>query len=326
MKFLILRTKNPYLNLAIEEYIFSETDDDVFMLWQNEPTVVIGKNQNAYAEINMDYVKENNINIARRITGGGAVYHDFGNVNYTFISNNRKNGIDFAYFTKPIIEALKKLDIDAKLSGRNDLLVNEKKISGNAQFNNGNRVLHHGTLLFDTNLDVLTQVLKVDEEKIKSKAIKSVRSRVVNLKALINEKIDSDDFINLISSYIVSKYNPTVIEAPKCEKIDALATRNSSDEWLFPKNNFISNYTLVNKKRYAFGILEMHINMSDKKILDIKISGDFFGGKDISELESILKNTPLSELQNKIINIDIEDYIYGITKEDFINHIIDSQY
>ena len=128
MKFLILKTTDPYLNLAIEEYLFEYTSDDIFMLWQNEPTVVIGKNQNVFAEINMNYLRENNIHIARRITGGGAVYHDLGNINYTFISSKRKtNKIDFAYYTTPIINSLKKLGIDAKLSGRNDLLANDKK-------------------------------------------------------------------------------------------------------------------------------------------------------------------------------------------------------
>lgn len=322
MKFLILTSKNPYLNLAIEEYLFSETDDEVFMLWQNEPTVVIGKNQNAYAEINMNYVRENNIHIARRITGGGAVYHDFGNINYTFISNNRSNGIDFMYFTKPIIEALEKLNINAKLSGRNDLLVNEKKISGNAQFNKGHRVLHHGTLLFDTNLDVLCEVLKVDEEKIKSKAIKSVRSRVRNLKSLINDEMNSDDFINVISYHIINKYNPTVIEAPDCEKINSLAKRNASNEWLFPKNNFIADYTVIKKKKYDFGLLEMNINMSDEKIIDIKISGDFFGGKDISDIERMLKNSSLSKLDTILSDIDIEEYICGMKKDMFISHVL----
>jgi lipoate-protein ligase A len=322
MKFLILASKNPYLNLAIEEYLFAETDDEIFMLWQNEPTVVIGRNQNAYAEINMNYVKENNIHIARRITGGGAVYHDLGNINYTFIANKESNGIDFVYFTEPILEALKKLNINAKLSGRNDLLVDDKKISGNAQFNKGNRVLHHGTLLFDTNIDVLCQVLKVDEEKIKSKAIKSVRSRVANLKSLLNEEMNSDDFISAISRHIINKYNPTVIETPQCEKIDILAKRNVSNEWLFPKNNFIADYTLVKKKKYNFGLLEMNINMSDEKIMDIKISGDFFGGKDISDIEHILKNTPLSKLNEILSDINIEEYICGMKREVFISHIL----
>ena len=172
MKFLTLKTTNPNINLATEEYLFTHCEDDIFMLWQNEPTVVIGKNQNAFAELNMDYIKNNNIHVVRRITGGGAVYHDLGNVNYTFISGKKGSvGIDFEYFTKPIIHALPSLGISAELSGRNDILIDGKKISGNAQHTSGNRVLHHGTLLFDSDLSVLSDALKVDEEKIKAKAI-----------------------------------------------------------------------------------------------------------------------------------------------------------
>ena len=192
--------------------MFSSTNDDVFMLWQNEPTVVIGKNQNAFAEINMDYIKKNNIHIARRITGGGAVYHDLGNVNYTFISNQGETaGIDFAYFTAPIIEALGTLGINAVLSGRNDLMIGDKKFSGNAQHTKANRVLHHGTLLFDSELDILSYALNVDEEKIKAKAIKSARSRVTNLRHSLTVDITVEQFIQTIAHFVIDKYNPKII-------------------------------------------------------------------------------------------------------------------
>ena len=229
MKFLILKTTNPYVNLATEEYLFNNSDDDVFMLWQNEPSIIIGKNQNAFAEINMDFARENNLNIVRRITGGGAVYHDLGNLNYTFISTkNENNGIDFEHFTLPIIESLKNLGICAKLSGRNDLIVDDKKFSGNAQHTVGNRVLHHGTLLFDTNLDMLSSALNVDEEKLKAKAIKSTRSRVVNLKSIINRDIDVNEFIKIISDFVISKFSPEIISAPNSVEIDSLVKRNVS--------------------------------------------------------------------------------------------------
>ena len=203
MKLLILKSKDPYLNLAIEEYLFRNTTDDIFMLWQNEPTVVIGKNQNVYAEINREYTKEHNIKIARRITGGGAVYHDLGNVNYTFISSRNKEGIDFKYFTAPIIDALKAIGVNAELSGRNDITVNCKKISGNAQYSTDTRTLHHGTLLFDSDLSVLSSALNVDEEKIRSKAISSTRSRVINIKDLILENYKTDEFIDIIKNHII---------------------------------------------------------------------------------------------------------------------------
>ena len=322
MKLLILKTTNPYYNLAVEEYLFSYSNEDVFMLWQNEPTVVIGKNQNVYAEINMDYLKENNIHIARRITGGGAVYHDLGNVNYTFISSkNNRCEINFEYYTKPIIEALQKLGIDAKLSGRNDLVVDEKKFSGSAQHAKGNRVLHHGTLLFNSNLDVLTNVLNVDEEKIKSKAIKSTRSRVTNLKDILNINLTSDEFISYISSYIIDCFSPEISNVPENQEIISLTNRNQSHDWLFPNNKLVSIYSTRKKIRYPFGIVDICAHMSNEIISDISISGDYFGVSDTKDLEKILKGSSISNIENLIKNIKIDDYILGMTNELFIEQI-----
>lgn len=322
MKFLILKTKDPHLNLAIEEYLFSSCDDDIFMLWQNEPTVVIGKNQNAYAEINQDFLKENNIHIARRITGGGAVYHDLGNVNYTFISGMHDGkGIDFEHFTAPIIDALATLGVSASLSGRNDLMTDGKKFSGNAQHSAHGRTLHHGTLLFDSDLEFLSSALKVDEEKIRSKAIKSTRARVTNLKPLISEECDTQKFISLIAEYVQKKYDAELIDAPSSPEIDALYKRNSSSEWLFPESGLRANYTLIKKKRYPFGIVEAYLNMSNERIKNIRIQGDFFGVRPIEELENILEDTLLKDIPQKISDINIEDYIFGMTPSLFNEHI-----
>lgn len=322
MKLLILDTKNPHLNLAIEEYLFLNSNDDIFMLWQNEPTVVIGKNQNAYAEIDRDFIKANNIHVARRISGGGAVYHDLGNVNYTFISGMHEGkGIDFEYFTSPIIDALATLGVNASLSGRNDLMTEGKKFSGNAQHSAHGRTLHHGTLLFDSDLDVLSSALKVDEEKIKSKAIKSTRSRVTNLKPLINKECNTQKFINLIAEYVHKKYDAEIIEAPSSPEIDALYRRNSSSEWLFPESGLRADYTLIKKKRYPFGIVEAYLNMSNEKIKNVKIQGDFFGVRPVEELEAMLKDTFLDDLSEKLSDIDLDDYIFGMDARTFAEHL-----
>ena len=322
MKFLVLKTKNPYINLAIEEYLFSKTKDDIFMLWQNEPSVIIGKNQNAFTEINMNYVKEHNIHIVRRITGGGAVYHDLGNVNYSFISNRDKStGIDFEYFTEPIIKSLKNIGIEAKLSGRNDLIVDERKISGNAQHTDGTRVLHHGTLLFDSNLDVLSLALKVDDEKLRAKAIKSTHSRVINLKPLIKESINVEAFINILSDYIINTFSPEFIDAPVSSEIDELAVRNSSFEWIYPKRAFLSDYTIIKKKKYPFGLVEVHMNMSNDIISDIKFFGDFFGNRDIFEIEKLLLGESIFKIKNLLKNISISDYIFGMTNDILEEHL-----
>lgn len=315
MKYLRLRSTDPYLNLAIEEYLFDTSRDDVFILWQNSPTVVIGKNQNAHSEINEEYLKKNNILVARRITGGGAVYHDLGNLNYTFISGQRSEGIDFKYFTKPITDALFSLGIKAELSGRNDIMIDDKKISGNAQHTKNGRVLHHGTLLFDSDLSVLSSVLNVDEEKIKAKALKSTRSRVTNIKPFLGSSITVEDFIDKIENFVFESYSPSAINAPSGGRIEELYARNRSSEWLFPKSEFLSTYNIYRKKKYDFGLVSVSLEISSELIKDIKITGDFFGIKEISDLEKMLVGICPSDVKKVISTINVNEYIHRMTSE-----------
>ena len=323
MKLYILETHDPYYNLALEEYMFSSTEDDVFMLWQNEPCVLIGKNQNAFAEINIEKATENGIKIVRRITGGGAVYHDLGNVNYTFISSRRSDkGIDFAYFTEPIIEALASVGVKAELSGRNDLLAEGKKFSGNAQHSLDGRTLHHGTLLYNSDLSVLSSVLNVDKEKIISKGIKSTRSRVINLSELMGDKSDVGGFIELIASFVEKIYGIVRSDAPNNEQIDELRCRNASSEWIFPERELVSRYSLRKKKRYDFGIVDIYMDMSNDIVRDIKINGDFFGNAPISELEARLCGCELFSILQRLKEINVDAYISGMTAELLSEQII----
>ena len=312
MKFLLLHSTDPYHNLAVEEYLFEKTQDNVFILWQNDKTVVIGKNQNINCELDFDFVNSNKIKVARRITGGGAVYHDLGNLNYSFISSSGKEGIDFAYFTKPIIDALTALGVDARLTGRNDIEVEGKKISGNAQYSKNSRTLHHGTLLFDTDLSVLSSSLRVDEEKIKSKAIKSTRSRVTNLKSLIPIK-DINEFIDYLCCFIINKYSPETIAEPNDKYIAELEQRNRSEEWLFPKSSYLSTFTVKKKKKYDFGIVDIELSMSGDIISDVKIYGDFFGSKDLSELSAKISGNNIDTIDKILEDIKLSDYILGMT-------------
>ena len=172
---------NAYFNLAMEEYFLKNTTEDVFMLWRNESAIIVGKNQNTLSEINYEYVKENNIKVVRRQSGGGAVFHDLGNINFTFISCNDNSFSDFKRFTMPIIECLEDLNIHAEFSGRNDLLIDNQKFSGNAQYNYKNKVMHHGTLLFSSQINDLSSALKVKPSKFEGKGVKSVKSRVTNI-------------------------------------------------------------------------------------------------------------------------------------------------
>ena len=287
MKFLCLETTDPYRNLAIEEYLFLHSEDDVLILWQNEPTVVIGKNQNAYAEIALDVLRSRGVHVARRITGGGAVYHDLGNVNYSLIATGQGD-LDFAYFTAPMIRALESLGVHAELSGRNDLLVDGKKISGSAQHASGNRVLHHGTLLFDSDLEALAAILKVDEEKLRAKSIRSVRSRVTNIRPYLREDCDVHSFIKRLLSYFQATYALEELPMPTGEVLEALCARNRSEEWLFPERELLSHYHLSKKQRYPFGTVEVMLDMQNEILRSVCIQGDFFGTRPIAELEERL--------------------------------------
>ena len=323
MKFLILDTKNPHRNLAIEEYLFSEETDDVFMLWQNEPTVVIGKNQNPFAEINLEILRERGIHIARRITGGGAVYHDLGNVNYTFISKaGEGGGLDFARFTSPIIEALASVGVAATLTGRNDLAIGGLKFSGNAQHEHGGRILHHGTLLFDSDLDVLSSVLCVDEEKIRSKGVKSTRSRVTNLAPFLPHGWSVNDFISLLSDFVIAKFSPEIIKAPEDYKTEALYKKYSSDAWLFPASGIASEHTVKKKRRYPFGGVEVLLSVKGERICNLKITGDFFGFSDVAELESALCGARLSEVSSIISDFEVSNYLFGMTDKELAELIL----
>lgn len=202
MLFIQNTNTNTYFNLALEEYLLKEFDEDCFMLWQNEPCVVIGRNQNPLAEINQGYVKRNNIKIARRLSGGGAVFHDLGNLNFTFIINDTENSLrNYKKFLTPIIDALATLDVKAEISERNDLTINGLKFSGNAQYKHKNRLLHHGTILFSSNLNNVRAALKTDY-LIKGRWVKSFPSPVTNVQEHLRKSLNIDEFKTVIQSYI----------------------------------------------------------------------------------------------------------------------------
>jgi lipoate-protein ligase A len=283
---------------------------------------VIGRNQNAIRECNTALLEAEGGYLARRTTGGGAVYHDLGNLNYTFISHDDVGGIDFAKFTTPIISALATMGISSTLSGRNDIEVDGKKISGNAQCKKKGRVLHHGTLLFDSDLKFLSGVLSVDREKIQAKAIKSTRARVTNIKELLSVPFDINEFIRLISEYVIKEFSAEPLKLEINEQIKYLAKRNSSSEWLFPPREYLSSYNIRKKKRYPFGTLEVYLDMSNDRIKGVRICGDFFGNSDVSLIEGRLLGKALSNIKEAISDIDISEYIFGMTNDDFISHIL----
>ena len=318
MKLYVLGTTDPHYNLALEEYLFERGEGDAFLLWQNAPTVVIGKNQNAHAELHIDECRRRGIRIARRITGGGAVYHDMGNLNYSYIASGTGT-LDFARFEAPIIAALSRVGVAATASGRNDLLVDGRKFSGNAQHSKNGRTLHHGTLLFDTDLSVLSSVLAVDAEKLKANAVRSVASRVTNLKEHLPVGYTVDDLIALIAGEMREHYGATLAAPPTSAEIDALAARNASAAWLFPDRDYLSRYTYTKKKRFPFGMVELSLSMKNEQIEEARITGDFFGTAPVTLIEAALAGQTLATAPAAIMGLPLGDCIAGMTEEDFLS-------
>lgn len=314
MKYIRLTTQDPYYNLAVEEYLFKNSEEDIFMLWQNRPSVILGKNQNAYAEVELAYAKEKGIDVCRRITGGGAVYHDEGNLNYTFITNTGgKHTLDYAYFARPIISALASFGLTATLSGRNDLECGGKKISGNAQAVSGGRILHHGTLLFSVDVDTLGAVLRTDKEKLAYRAVKSHKGRVGNLAAMLGEEVGIDGFIKRIEKQVLAETGAVSMPPPTNAAIETLTERNRSREWIFSDNRYLTDYTVSRRQKYPFGIVKVDLTLSGKKIEAATVSGDFFGKRPIEELEALLIGHPI----NALPSLPIGDYIGGMTWDEF---------
>lgn len=318
MKYIRLTTTDPYYNLAVEEYLFRHSDDDVFMLWQNAPSVISGVNQNVYAEVDLAYAEKHGINVCRRITGGGSVYHDLGNVNYTFISvGGGARALDFEYFTRPICSALSELGVESRLGGRNDIECEGGKISGNAQHAEGGRILHHGTLLFDTDFSVMSSVLKVDKEKLAYRAIKSCRARVVNLSSLLETKISTDSFISRIEECVCRELDAVRIPTPENAEIDAICERNRSAEWNYSSKRYLTKYTVSRKKKYPFGLVEAELELERGVITGIRISGDFFSTAPIEALEAAL----IGMNPNEPTEIDPSPYIHGMSFAELVQLI-----
>jgi len=292
---------DPYHNMAAEEYLLEHSDDDIFMLWRNEPAVIIGKNQNAWAEVNLPYTEENRIPVVRRLTGGGAVFHDPGNVNFTFITDARPGeGIDFTPFTGPILAALSSLGVEAAADGRNDILAGGAKISGNAQCvyrrrDGTPRLLHHGTLLFDADLSRLAAALRVRPEKIRAKGIASVRRRVTNLRDVpgFPREMDVEAFLFHLARCAGDR--PDAYTAPlsraETEGIRALAEEKYETwEWNFGRAGEHESEMFA---RFPFGCVSASFTARRGVITEIRIFGDFFGTEDVSRLEAALIGVPL---------------------------------
>jgi lipoate-protein ligase A len=312
-----IKNTNPFYCLAAEEYLLKNFNDDIFMLWQSENTVVVGKHQNALGEVNYRFVRENNITVARRISGGGTVFHDPGNVNFSFIKNVKSTTeISFSQFTQPVVAALAKLGITATTSGRNDLLIEGKKVSGNAEHIFKNRVLHHGTLLYNSDLKNLGQAIKVIPGKYESKAVQSNRSEVANISQFLKSELSVLEFIGfLIDVQLENSENSFYKLTEKdTREIDNLVKNQFiTRDWNF---GFSPKYTFKNVVKIDGKNLSVQLNVKKGKITDCKIEGDYFSDKQAESISIKLQNRwhlfdDIKEILNKIKTNVPEELTYG---------------
>jgi lipoate-protein ligase A len=314
---------DPYFNIATDEYIFKHLKEDCFMLWRNDNAIIVGKHQNTLAEINIEYVKEHNIKVVRRLSGGGAVYHDLGNLNYSFTKTGENSEmVDFKKYTLPMIEVLQSLGVDAKFEGRNDLTIDGKKFSGNAEHVFKNKVLHHGTLLFTSEMKNVSGALKINPLKYSDKAVKSVPKRVTNISEHLKVPITLEEFTQKIMDHIISTHADCVLYEFSESDLNAIKKirdeKYATWEWNY---GYSPDYNFKKGIRTEGGTLEMNLDVEKGIIQKVKIYGDFFNEKDISEIESALINVPHNEnnIRNVFNNFPIGKYFHNMSSEDLIS-------
>jgi len=285
MKLIIDSSIDPYWNLAAEEYLLSTMDEPMLRIWRNSRSIIVGRNQNAVAEISADYVRKHHIPVVRRLSGGGAVFHDQGNVNYSFFNIEKTASIPI------IMSALRSMGINVEVSGRNDILLDGLKVSGTAGCKQGNHTLFHGTLLYDASIDDMALALKPRPEKFEGKAVKSVRSRVGNIREIRRLKADVEEFVGMLTDSFEGVWERYLYSQSDIESIERLKEeRYATDEWNYGKSPRF-NYSSI--KKFPGGLVELYITISDGVIREIDVKGDYFFERTTEDFFSILKGCPL---------------------------------
>ena len=321
---LIIRsnTSNPAFNLATEEFLMNHKQDNWFYLYINDPSIIVGKFQNSLAEINVEYVNKNNIIVIRRMSGGGAVFHDPGNLNFTFIMTDQQDKtVDFRKYTQPILDVLRSLDVDAKFEGRNDMTIKGKKFSGNAKLYYNDKVLQHGTLLFNSTLPNLTQALKLNPLKYRDKSVKSISSRVTNISEHLTNDITLEEFESRIIKHVSNMYDDSKVYELTDSDIEAInqlvEEKYGTWDWNFghsPEYNFQKGI------KTDGGHVEVNLDVKKGEIKNVKIFGDFFSTQGVSELEKLLIGTPHEQekIKELLTTVGLENYISNVTVDELL--------
>lgn len=328
MYYLETNSTDPTYNLAFEQYVFDSLSrgHSYFMLWQNANAVIVGKHQNTAAEVNAAYVKERGVSVVRRLSGGGAVYHDMGNLNFTFIVDEGAAAFDFAAFCRPVVGALAELGVEAQISGRNDMTIDGKKFSGNAQYHRQGRVMHHGTLLFDADLSTVAKVLEAPKDKIESKGIASVRSRVTNIRPYLKVDMPIQRFWEALRGSMAREtgMKPYTMSGNELAGVRKLQEEIYSRwEWNYGAS---PDYRVRKARRVeGCGRLELAIDVEKSGVIrDIVFHGDYFGSLDASGLAELLRGRLLEErsLREALAEVEVGDFFHNLAPEEFISILL----
>lgn len=317
-----LDTTNPHVNLATEELLLKYFNRDIFMLWRNDNTIVVGKHQNTMAEINHEYVKENKITVARRLSGGGAVFHDLGNLNFTFIKrDDNPRQADFQRYLQPVLDVLHNMGINAKFEGRNDLTIEGKKFSGNARTVYKDRVLVHGTLLYSSKMEDLGKALQTNPLKYRDKSVKSIKSRVTNINDHLDRPMDVTEFRDHIMEQVMSKYEDAEHYQLTDENLEHISKlyeeKYSTWEWNYGKS---PNYNFRKAIRTEGGTIEVQLNVDKGMIKDVKFLGDYFNSEPIENLENALIDLPHESawVEEKLATFNIDEFFHKVSQKEIM--------
>lgn len=332
MRYLRNENTDPYVNMAFDEYALEQLplDEPLFYLWQNRPAVIIGLNQDAHAEVDIKYLKEHDIALVRRVTGGGAVYHDLGNLNYTIVGRSADLNRDYPEYTRYMLQALQALGVRAELSGRNDILVNGRKVSGYAKRVYKDRLMVHGTLMYDVDLGILEKALNPPAEKLVAKGIASVRSRVMNLRECMPQVKDIKDLKERLERYLSHDYANAeyMLTEEAKQAIEQAAKRKfATQEWIYGKRTPIARnsdkdaYMSINRaSRLTCGRVEIELEIRDGHIATCRFGGDFIGNLPITAMEQTLCRVRYERqaLRQRLIPIGVTDYLDGTDVDELL--------